>query len=691
MTDMFTESGLVLLLGLVLLPVLTALVLLVQAKRRIRQQLDALMQRQQQLQSWWQQSPDVLVRVDSGGLVIEANRPLARQLLTSGQNLAGCLPLAERDAWQSALRSVLDKGITASMEILTDDEPACCWHVWLVTNPQADTEALVFFRDVSVLVRQRQALETKRDYAGRSNLAKSRFLANMSHEIRTPMTGLLGMVSLMEQTHLDDEQQGFQRVIQSSSEHLLAIINDILDISKIDAGKLSLETDVFDLPELVQSLLEMVSSKAQEKQLVLQSFMDEKIPAQLIGDPIRIRQILMNYLSNAIKFTETGHVLLRVVQVRELGHEVQLRFSVEDSGIGIGANKVMALFEEYSFVHGRISSAAGGSGLGLNICQRLAKLMDGYVGVVSSPGVGSNFWFDVTLPVVSVRTGDEGDIPPIGEQALWICGELQANRTLLISVARHLGMPYREFGRPADVVALLPHEQPAILVLAYRSWMESDEDLRRALAASPVRLALSSKDVLTTGRDALLAAGVGAHWDWPISQSNLRELLSRLLQQPPQPTLMITRTNRYQGMGMSKPVAEDDARLNNCRILLAEDNAVNQKVATQMLAHLGCIVTVANNGREAVDRSAVAEFDLILMDCHMPVLDGLDACREIRRREQQQDLPGVPIVALSADVMSDRKGACEAAGMNGYLAKPVRLEDLRRELPTFLRAGREGR
>ncbi|MDO6682477.1 ATP-binding protein [Oceanobacter sp. 5_MG-2023] len=683
MADIFSENNIALWVILVLL--VLAVVVLLRAKSRMHQQLDDLTQCNQQLQQWWVQSPNVLVRVDADGVVLEANRTLAGQTLSRGKKLTNWLPLSDREAWLAILRKVLDKhasGAEMTMEVLSASGPVYCWQLQTAADPQNDDEALVYFHDISDLVRQRQSLEKSRDYADRSNLAKSRFLANMSHEIRTPMTGLLGMVSLMEQTHLDEEQRGFQRVIQSSSEHLLAIINDILDISKIDAGKLSIEAEVFDLPELVQSLLEMVSCRAQEKQLVMQSFVDEKLPSQLIGDPVRIRQVLMNYLNNAIKFTESGHVLLRVVKVRNMVSEVQLRFSVEDSGIGISASKVVALFEEYSFVHGRISVEAGGTGLGLSICRRLAQLMGGHVGVVSTPGVGSNFWFDVTLPVAVTAMENDGAIPLLGEQTLWVCDELQVNRTLLMSIARQLGMVYREFDRVSDLLLALEETQPTILVMAYRTWQEGDDYLRQLLADTPIRLALSSMDVLTTGRDELLAQGVGAHWDWPISQSNLRDLLGRLLQQPARPQLMITRTNRYQGTGIA--IAEENTLLKNCRVLLAEDNGVNQKVASQMLIHLGCVVTLANNGREAVEKSASGEFDLILMDCHMPVLDGLAACREIRQREQQQQLPAVLIVALSADVMVDRKEECEAAGMNGYLAKPVRLEDLRRELPMFL-------
>ncbi|WP_246624720.1 response regulator [Oceanobacter mangrovi] len=672
---------------LVLLLLLVAAWLLLR-NRQLERDNRCLHQQNRNRMAWWWQGPDLLVRLDAGGKILEFNHAGAGLDLRDDALFIDLLPESSRDYFLQAFQGALVGAAPDAFEVLHEDGLSASEILLTGISSDGERQVMVVVHDLTRIAVSRQQLIADKDQAERANLAKSRFLASMSHEIRTPMTGLLGMVSLMEQTDLNEEQQGFQRVIQSSSEHLLAIINDILDISRIDAGKMSLEEEVFDLPELVQNLLDMVSGKVQEKRLSLQSFVDDQLPDKLVGDPMRIRQILINYLNNAIKFTREGHVLLRVALVRDLHSSVQLRFSVEDSGIGIGANRVMALFEEYSFAHGRISADAGGSGLGLSICQRLAKLMNGHVGVVSSPGIGSNFWFDVTLPVAVCEQKPQPATLLPTEKSIWIVDDLLVNRTLLISVARSMDMMSRDFTSAAELLPLLANEQPALLVISQRCYEESPAEFRRLLQQRQMHVGLSSPDVLTTGKNELLAAGIGAYWDWPISQSNLKELLNVLLHTALPVPQLITRASRYLHRRHDEqvaPVLADNADvLQGCRILLAEDNPVNQKVAGQMLKRLGCEVTIVDNGQQAVQKSAEAEFDLLLMDCHMPVMDGMQACQEIRQREQRQGLVALPIVALSADVMADRKAECEAVGMNGYLAKPIRLEDLRRELPEFL-------
>lgn len=552
------------------------------------------------------------------------------------------------------------------------------------SSPPRSSQLLLELTDISLFQRRVAVAEQERLAAEQANLARSRFLANMSHEIRTPMTGVLGMVSLMDQTELTPEQRSYQRVIHSSSEHLLAIINDILDLSKIDAGKLSIEVEPFNLNELIDNLLNMMANRAREKQLVLQSFIDQKLPRFLIGDVHRIRQILINYLNNAIKFTDQGHVLLRVVEVEREDSHVNLRFSVEDSGIGIGTERVISLFDEYTFAHGRISTEAGGTGLGLSICKRLATLMDGYVGVTSTPGRGSGFWFDITLPVAAggiEENAEDALLPTLG-RVLWICDELQVNRSLLLAVGRNLGMKTREFSNSGDLMHLAATQKADIIIISRRCWEEAVPEFLALLDSRQVRVAMTSSDLLNIPADTLLNAGIGACWDWPISQDMLRDILVRLLAEPLPVTYLVSRNNRYQNM--ARNLSSGRIPFEGRYVLLAEDNPVNQKVASQMLERLGCRVDIANNGRDALEMAVQNRYDLILMDCHMPVMDGLESCRLIRRAELQQVRPAVPIVALSADVMAERKTACEEAGMNGYLSKPIRLEDLRRELPRFM-------
>ncbi len=531
-------------------------------------------------------------------------------------------------------------------------------------------------------------LRIAKEIAENASKTKSQFLAAMSHELRTPLNAIMGYSEILEEESIE---MGYEELIEdtrrvyAAAKHLLSLINEVLDISKIEAGKLTLEEEAFDLSRMIETLLDMVGSKAQEKKLVMQSFIDDDAPHLMVGDSIRLRQILMNFLTNAIKFTDHGHVLLRVVVVRHLQSAVHLRFSVEDSGIGIRADRAMTLFDEYVLGHDQLSTAAGGTGLGLSICKRLAELMGGQVGVVSTPGIGSNFWFDITLSVATCNAPE-----PVEEQAarghtLWICDDLQVNRTLLISIARKLGMTTREFTSGDDMLPHLMRESPSMIVISHSVWGKATDEFRLYVKNHPTRVAMSSPDVLTHDGEELLAQGIHAYWDWPISQHTLSDLLVRLLQQPPTSDHLVTRYSRApasprSSMTANQPVPE----LAGARVLLVEDNPVNQRVTGQMLSRLGCVVSTANNGQESVTQVQEQDFDLVLMDCHMPVMDGLAASRAIRAWEQKTGARPLSIVALSADVMSDRKTECEEAGMDGYLSKPIRLHELKRELPEFV-------
>ncbi|MCD8522066.1 MAG: response regulator [Saccharospirillaceae bacterium] len=671
------------LLGLTLLLVLM-LLWLASDCWRLRRELKQNTAAAQRFRVLWQRLPDVITEIDRDGRILDVNHLLSGFAMEDvvGQLCENFLPEDQAENFRSCLSTALRNHTPQTFEITLRDQNN---HISYLKNQLIPVmvsrelqSLLVISTDITEQKRARDLLTTEKEQAQEANIAKSRFLASMSHEIRTPMTGLLGMVSLLEQTPLTSEQMGFVRIIQSSSEHLLTIVNDILDISKIDADKLTIEEENFNVREMIDSLIAMMSAKAREKHLSLQFFVEESVPQYVIGDAVRIRQILMNYLSNALKFTEVGHVLLRLVVVRRQFSQVQLRFSVEDSGIGIAADRALHLFDEYSVAHGRLSTLVGGTGLGLSICRRLAALMHGKVGVISSPGSGSNFWLDLNLTVAAC------DLPEAMVQAataaykldVWVCDDVQINRALLVSVVRRLGGTIREFSVPLDLFDALPAGQPDILVVPHNLFNRYQQELRERLGNARTHLALTATDSVTVTEAEWLALGVNAFWDWPISQEHLQQLLLRLMNEGGQGQL-ITRFGRRSG----EPAAGDH-ELKGKRILLAEDNLVNQKVATQMLARLGCEVTVAANGQEAVQLYQTQRFDLVLMDCHMPVMDGLEATRRIRSSTEQKH---IPVIALSADVMAEQKAACLQAGMNGYLSKPIRLDELRQALCGFLR------
>lgn len=670
------------LLGLTLLLVLLVL-WLASWCWRLRRELKENLASAQRFRILWQHLPDVITEIDREGRILDVNHLFDGFTLedVAGKSSVDFLPQDQAIRFTQSLEAAIRSHSPQSFDITLRDPQGRINYLHNQLIPLSlyrDLQSLlVISTDVTEQKLARDILTAEKEQAEEANVAKSRFLASMSHEIRTPMTGLLGMVSLLEQTPLSSEQMGFVRIIQSSSEHLLTIVNDILDISKIDADKLTIEEESFNIREMIDSLIAMMSARAREKNLSLQFFVEDSVPHYVIGDAIRIRQILMNYLTNALKFTEQGHVLLRLVVVRRQFSQVLLRFSVEDSGIGIAADRALQLFDEYSVAHGRLSTLVGGTGLGLSICRRLATLMHGKVGVISSPGLGSNFWLDLNLTIAAsdLPSGQHQPNTNIHSGTLWVCDEARINRALLVSVVRRLGITVREFSVAEDLLDALKDARPDILVLPYRLFSLYRDGVTASLSEGGTRLAVTAADNVPVPEADLLAQGINAFWDWPISQEHLQQLLLRLFDENNNHQL-ITRFGRQL-----QEHSPDPGQLQGIRILLAEDNIVNQKVATQMLVRLGCEVTLAANGQEAVELYRQKEFDLVLMDCHMPVMDGLEATRQIRSLTQRRQ---IPVIALSADVMAEQKAACKQAGMNGYLSKPIRLEELRQALCGFL-------
>lgn len=645
---------------------------------------------QADFQTRFQNLPINLLELDSSGQVLTCQvqgKPISLKISFP---LDEQLSAESREAFLVSLSSArtLSEPVSATLVFINNLNRTFRGQIIELPERIGRISTLIAFMESSEEVEEKERLIAEKENAVRADQGKSRFLANMSHEIRTPMTGLLGMVSLLEHTPLTEEQKGFQNIIQTSANHLLAIVNDILDISKIDAGKLSVENEAFDLRELMASIVSMVNSKAEGKNLALQTFVEDQLPSLLVGDPIRIRQILINFLNNAIKFTASGHVILRVVQVRHGGSSVELRFSVEDSGVGISASAIAGLFEEYTFAHGRLSQDVGGTGLGLSICKRLAKLMDGRVGVLSTPGVGSNFWFDVTLPVVATDLV-EPEISENGEGArIWICEAQSVYQTLILAVVKKMNMKPRVLNTLSELKAQLDTRQKNDLVVISSSyWQKLDEDLLTRMKAERFRMIVSGGNHLPDLDESLLKRGACGYWEWPIDQDTLADLFNRVLKQTPPVNQLVTRYNRYQ-TSIGDEIASNQLPFTGRSVLVVEDNKVNQKVAKQMLTKMGCEVTLADNGLQAVEVTADRRFDLVLMDCHMPVMDGIESCRQIRTREQSQgETDPLTIVALTADVMVEIKKGCESAGMNGYLCKPISLEELRRELPKYLPVG----
>ncbi len=530
-------------------------------------------------------------------------------------------------------------------------------------------------------------LARAKDAAEEASRSKSQFLANMSHEIRTPMNGVLGMAELLAGTTLTDRQTRFTQTIRSSAETLLAIINDILDFSKIEAGKMELNTGSFNLRDLVEDVGEFCAESAHRKGLELTCWLPPDLPPAFEGDAVRLRQVLVNLIGNAIKFTAAGEVSLRVQIVEAVGETAVVAFAIKDTGIGVAAKHLPRIFESFRQADGSTTRKFGGTGLGLAIARQLVDLMGGTIEVASTMGRGSTFRFTVRLR----RLAEEGTVsgPPniIGARVL-IVDDNATNREILEHQLSGWEVKHQSAAGGAQALACLDlahrNGQPFELIVLdqHMPGMDGLELARRIRAdgrfGSVRLLMLSSIGDQIEARD-LVEIGFAACLNKPVRQSALYDMLAAALGACPAPTRAQART----------PAIEEVAFTGH--VLLAEDNVVNQEVASYMLERLRYQVTLANNGREALDALDGGAFDLVLMDCQMPELDGFAATREIRRREGEYGRARISIVALTANAMEGDRERCIDAGMDDYLTKPFTQDGLAGMLARHLKAsgGRE--
>jgi PAS domain S-box-containing protein len=618
-------------------------------------------------------SPEDLIDLQASGIVHPDDRPAVLEEVKA-------IEAQHKDVANIEQRFIRKDG----KEVVAD----VAW-LPLVFAGQPSTVALA--RDITERKREETALKQAKEAAELASKAKTYFLANMSHEIRTPMNAVIGMTRFLLDSNLESEQHEFAFTIWKSANSLLAIINDILDFSKIETGKLSLDNIGFDLYKTVEEAVGLLAVDAEEKGLTLALRIAPNTPRWITGDPVRLRQIMNNLLSNAVKFTHQGHIIAEIKCNNETSSGAELQFSVQDSGIGIAKEKLPSLFDKFTQADVSTTRRFGGTGLGLSISKQLVEMMGGTISVSSTVEEGSVFSFRIPFSLDKTTQKDRPELKlDLSALKVITADSNEIHSKITREIISNWGAAVTSCKNAQELIDILytdkPQEGPFDLLIICHDPQELDafqlcSMLNANLAIKNIPKAVITSTTQRADSDKMQISGFISSLVRPTTQSQLYQLLSAIKEHKTEglPLNLVTPTEKPE----SHQVFPDKGRLrsisspeNQTRTLVAEDNIINQKVTVRMLESMGCKVDVAINGKDALKLVRENKYDIIFMDCHMPIMDGFEATQEIRKLEQGSD-DHVPIIAVTADVMPGIRDRVSEAGMDDYISKPLFGEELK--------------